>query len=131
MSTKLRATTRYLLIDQLKLLGQSLLAVIAIFIVMPFFFALVTGGLQSYSLLNTLGNMNIGFLLMIFLFIANSLTYENFKLLIQNGISRKTYWAARVWTIIIIGFGGELISSIYYYGVAAPIRHFSMHAALM
>ncbi|RRK09431.1 ABC transporter permease [Lactiplantibacillus garii] len=131
MSTKLRATTRYLLIDQLKMLGAAALTIIGLFMVLPFLFALVSGNLGNFSFSNTFGNFSWGFLLGMFLFIANSLTYDSFKLLIQNGISRKTFWSAKVLVVLMIAFAGELVSALYYYGISAPLRGLSMHAALM
>lgn len=131
MSTKVRATTRYLLTEQFRLLWQSFAAVIAVFVLMPLLFALVTGNIQNFSLLTTLGNLTLGVMFGFFLFIVESLTYDNFKLMIQNGISRKTYWLARVYTVILISLIGEFISALYYYAVSAPIRGMSTHAAMM
>mgnify|MGYP003362344612 FL=1 len=131
MSTKLRATTRCLLMNQLKALGEAFLAVIAIFIVIPFVLAVVSGSLSSFSLPNTIANFSWGFLIGAFIFLYNSLTYDNFKLFIQNGISRKTFWATKIITTVIIAVIGELFVAFYRYAISAPIWGISAHAALM
>lgn len=131
MSSKVRATTRYLLIEQLKLLGQSLAALLIIFILLPLLFALVTGNISNFHVLSSLSNLAIGFIFFFFIFIISSLTYDNFKLMIQNGISRKTYWLSRVYTVLIISLLGELVSALYYYGISAPLRQLSTNDAIL
>lgn len=116
MSTKVRTTTRYLLTEQLKMLGWSFAAIVLILFIIPFLFALVTGNISNYSLTGSISSLSFGgifFIFFLFIFIIESLTYDNFKLLIQNGISRKTYWQARINTVILLSLLGTLVVFIY------------------
>lgn len=130
MSTKLRATTRYLLLEQLKQLAQGYLALLVIFVILPLLVALVTGNITNFNLLKTVGNFSLGAFLALFLFILNVTTYDVFKLLIQNGIARRTYWAARMICLVVLSVLGEAIVALYYYGVYAPMHSLTTQRAL-
>ncbi|WP_048000392.1 hypothetical protein [Lactiplantibacillus herbarum] len=131
MSTKVRTTTRYLLTEQLKLLGWALLAVVMIMVIIPLLFSLVTGNISNYSFTGSISNLALGVLFFFFIFIIESLTYDNFKLLIQNGISRRTYWQARVNTVVLLSLIGTILAFIYAYGVHAPLNHLSSNSILL
>lgn len=127
MSAKLKGTTRYLLREQLSYLGVVYLIVLAALIGMPLISAIFNHNLTWQLLLNSL-SINVGFIFGCFIFILPMLTYDNFKLLIQNGISRKTYWRARLLNIISLSFIGEAIAMAYYFFVTNPIAHRSFSA---
>lgn len=122
MSTKVRAVTTTLLKEQFKLLAQSFGAVILIFVCLPLLYNLMVGNIAHYNFLGNISDLGLGFIFAIMLFIGSALTYDDFKLLIQNGIARKTYWVSRVYTVVIVSLVGELIAALYYYLVTAPVR---------
>ncbi|MFC6182334.1 ABC transporter permease [Lactiplantibacillus daowaiensis] len=125
MSTKLRAVTRYLIKEQFQLLGWTYLCLFAAFVILPFLMALFTGNLKGFSFISTVSDLGLGVVFGFFIFMTMSLTYEHFKLLIQNGISRKTFWQARILTLLVMSVAGEFIAALYNYGVTAPVHHHS------
>ncbi|MFB9770408.1 ABC transporter permease [Lactiplantibacillus modestisalitolerans] len=131
MNTKLNVTTRYLLTDQLKTMGQSFLWLLAVFFGLPFIYRILTGfRFENYSIVSALNNLGLGIMFALFMFVFQSLTYDYFKLFIQNGISRTTYWLSRIYAIIIISFIGELLCALYSYGFSAPTRGMTTHQML-
>ncbi|MFC6165507.1 ABC transporter permease [Lactiplantibacillus dongliensis] len=130
MSTKRWAVTRYILMEQLQLLWRAYAIILIAFVVLPLLFAILTGNLGHYSFTSTLTDLGIGVAFGFFISITMSLTYDNFKLLIQNGISRKTYWQARVISLIGLSFGMEIIATLYNFLVTAPARGHSGQAFL-
>ncbi|ALO04944.1 ABC transporter permease [Lactiplantibacillus paraplantarum] len=131
MSIKVRNTTRYLLTEQLKMTGWSILTLFAVFGVLPLLFALITGNIRQYSPLGNFADLSLGALFFMLIFIVGALTYDNFKLFIQNGISRQTYFQARVLALLMLSGLFVIINAIYYYGIHAPYLHWSTNAALM
>ncbi|WP_251898416.1 ABC transporter permease [Lactiplantibacillus paraplantarum] len=131
MSIKVRNTTRYLLTEQLKMTGWAVLTMIAVLGIFPLFFALVTGNISHYSPLSNFADLNFSVLFFMLIFIIESLTYDNFKLFIQNGISRLTYFQARVLVLFTLSSLFVIINAIYYYGIHAPYLHWSTNTALM
>jgi len=122
MSAKLKLTTRYLLREQLKILGYVYLMIVVSIVCFPLGSALITRQLTSQTILNTL-QINLGFTFGCVIFIIMTFTYDNFKLLIQNGISRRTYWRARVLTVIALSFIGDLVATSYHFLVNTPLQH--------
>lgn len=130
MSTKRWAVTRYLFMEQLQLLWRTYAFILVAFVVLPLLFAILTGNLSHYSFGSTLTDLGIGAVFGFFILVTMSLTYDNFKLFIQNGISRKTYWQAKVINLIGLSFGMEIISALYNFLVTAPARGHSGQAFL-
>jgi len=122
MSAKLKVATRYLFREQLKYLGLVYFYVIASLAVIPFLFALFTGTLNHLSF-GHLFVFNFSFIFGLFAFIWMTFSYDNFKLFIQNGISRKTFWLARLLSLLMVSLIGELLATIYYFAVSNPIQH--------
>ncbi|PRO84992.1 ABC transporter permease [Lactiplantibacillus pentosus] len=131
MSTKVQRTTRYLLLDQLKLAGWSILTLIGLFIVLPLLVALLTGNIGHYQFLRDIANLNPGALFFLLIFIFGALTYDNFKLFIQNGISRRTYFSARLLSLILFSALCVIVGGIYYFAIHAPYMHWSTQQALL
>ena len=131
MSIKLRITTRYLLTEQLKLTGWSLVGCAVVFGILPLFLALISGNISQYSPLSNFANLSLSALFFMLIFIIGILTYDNFKLFIQNGISRPTYFQARVFALFALSGLFVILNAIYYYGIHAPYLHWSANTALM
>lgn len=125
MSAKLKTTTRYLLLEQLRYLGFIGIFFLVSTLGSQLISAIVAGKFSWQTFLSSF-TVNIGFLFGLFILVFMMLTYDNFKLLIQNGISRKTYWRARVLSIISLSLIGDLIAAAYYYLVTTPIEHRSL-----
>ncbi|VDG18851.1 hypothetical protein [Lactiplantibacillus mudanjiangensis] len=122
MPTKLRTTTHYLFTEQLRLLGWTYVYLIAIFLILPFIFDLISGNLKDFSLTGSIATLGLGAVFGLFLMITMSLTYDHFKLFIQNGISRKTFWRARILSMLAMGLVGTIITAIYDYAIVVPLR---------
>ncbi|ASG80600.1 ABC transporter permease [Lactiplantibacillus pentosus] len=131
MSTKVQRTTRYLLLDQLKLAGWSFFVLIWLFAVLPLLVDLLTGNLSHYSFFQDLASMNLGALFFLLIFIFGALTYDNFKLFIQNGISRRTYFSARLLSLILMSALCVIIGGIHFFAFHAPYMHWSTQQALL
>jgi len=125
MSIKQRSVTRYLFREQLQLLLQTFGFLLASFIVLPLLFAILTGNLSNFSLHDSVTELGLGVAFGFFIFITMTLTYDNFKLFIQNGISRKTYWQAKIVSMMILSFFMEIVSTLYNFLVTAPARGIS------
>ncbi|EKW98845.1 hypothetical protein [Ligilactobacillus saerimneri] len=52
-------------------------------------------------------------------------TYPDFKYLIQNGVSRRTYWKGKVWAIVIAGALTRLLSYLLYFATQVPFQALS------
>ncbi|AVK63599.1 ABC transporter permease [Lactobacillus sp. CBA3606] len=130
MSTKTRAVTRHLLKEYTQTLGWSYAIVLIVLVVLPVLFSLLTGEISKYDFASNFANLNVGMIFGFVVFILYALTYDNFKLLIQNGISRKTYWQARLSSLTIFSLFGTLIAFIYNYGIAAPLLNTTLQSKL-
>ncbi|GAJ26906.1 hypothetical protein JCM15457_1858 [Liquorilactobacillus sucicola DSM 21376 = JCM 15457] len=62
-------------------------------IVFPMILSFMTGA--NYSLVEAIKNITLGPMLYIIVGCLALLSYSDFKILIQNGVSRHTYWKAR------------------------------------
>ena len=126
MSIKVRNTTRYLLTEQLKMTGWSVLACAVAFGILPLFFAFISDNISQYSPLSNFANLSLSALFFMIIFITGALTYDYFKLFIQSGISRQTYFQARVFALLMLSGLLVIINAIYYYGIHAPYLHLSL-----
>ncbi|MFC6182335.1 hypothetical protein [Lactiplantibacillus daowaiensis] len=113
MTTKTRAATRYLLLEQWQSLWQALVWGLGLFIGLPFIISLLTGNLAHFSWLTTFRNFGIGYIWALFTFVMALLNYDHFKLFIQSGLSRKILYRARLWTLAIISLLGTLVVTSY------------------
>ncbi|WP_243674150.1 hypothetical protein [Lentilactobacillus kisonensis] len=89
---KTRQVTKYLFKKQLPQIGVVYLTLIALIIILPFLLAAVSGTLSSFSIIDQLRGGSVSAVFGLYIFVVSTLSYENFKFLIQNGISRKTFF---------------------------------------
>lgn len=68
MSIKVRNTTRYLLTEQLKMTGWSVLALFVVFGILPLLFAVITGNIRQYSPLGNFASLSLRPLLHAYLY---------------------------------------------------------------
>ncbi|BDZ31677.1 ABC transporter permease [Lactiplantibacillus sp. WILCCON 0030] len=122
--------TRYLFKEQLPYLGWAILIVIAAETLLPLLLALLTGRLSTFSWRSHLSGLGIGFIVGLFIFIIHLQTYDNFKLVIQNGISRRTYWLARFYNLLVMSFIGTIFTLINDFAIAAPAMRIDVFAQL-
>lgn len=131
MSTKVRALTHYYFMEQLKYLGWVYALLIATFGLLPALFSLFSGQFTAMTLVYNLSDLGAGVVFWFFIFITMSLTYENFKLCIQNGLSRRTYFKARVNSLLLLSLIGVIIATAYYFLITANVQHHSTLKALL
>lgn len=82
-------------------------------IVFPMVLSFITG--TNYNLVEAIRNITLGPMLYIIIGCLALLSYSDFKILIQNGISRRTYWKAKV--IAFLGISGlsQVIGILYVF----------------
>ncbi|WP_054669022.1 hypothetical protein [Lentilactobacillus senioris] len=103
---KNKVVSKYLFQKHIKLLAVAYLYALIILVVMPIFFAIISGTFGTFSISNTIENSNVGFITTLILGGMALLSYEDYKFLIQNGISRNTYFKNQISSygaIILIG----------------------------
>lgn len=120
---KTNRVTKYLFKKQF----QYLLMAYAIFFIVntvwPLLLALGSGTLRYYSLSNELGNTSYFFFVTTFaIAYLSSATYENYKFLIQNGISRNTFFRGQIQTTGLLILIGSLVNEIDYWLIIVPIK---------
>lgn len=119
---KIGPTTNYLLQKQLKIFGLAYIYSFAFLIVLPFLLYLLSGDISAYSFSNALVDTPISGIFYIYMIVISLLSYENFKFLIQNGISRKTFFISQLKVYLIIGLIGNIINQIYNYLIVYPLN---------
>ncbi len=128
---KTRAITKYLFKKQIVLLGEMYLIAFAAIYILPLLLSLISGTLSQYSFLNILRTSPISGFFNFFMFVISMLSYENFKMLIQNGISRKTFFEAQITVYGIFILIGNTINLLYNYLVFLPMTHRSTFNVFM
>ncbi|KRK99431.1 hypothetical protein FD04_GL002248 [Secundilactobacillus odoratitofui DSM 19909 = JCM 15043] len=108
-----KAAFKYQFQNLLKLLGWSYLWAVVGIVVLPFIFSLILGQADDYSLSSYIPNGLTAIVLTIFVFVTGGMTYDGFKLFIQNGIGRKTYFRSKVYALALIIVLGEAINLVY------------------
>lgn len=121
MPNKSWRLTRYLFKEQLQYLGWTYLIVILAETLLPFFLSLINGTISGFSWPSHLSGLGIGAIFGFFIFLVYLQTYDNFKLFIQNGISRQTYWLARCYNLLIMSGVGVILAILNDFAIAAPL----------
>ncbi|GBG93670.1 ABC transporter permease protein [Ligilactobacillus salitolerans] len=109
---KLEKVFKYQLRQGLKSLGWTMVWAVALVIVLPFIFVILSGGRQ-FTVEDFLPFQLLDIVLFVFLMIYSAQTYDGFQLMIQNGIGRKTFFYSRLLTIVTLALGGHILSIIY------------------
>lgn len=130
MPNKSWRLTRYLFKEQLQYLGWSYLTIIVLATVVPFLMAVLNGTLSTFSWRSHLSGLGLGAIFGFFIFIVGLQNYDNFKLFIQNGISRRTYWLARVTNLLIMSAVGVLLAIINDFAISAPLLRLDVFGLL-
>jgi len=110
---KVKQVSKYLFEHQISLVGQMYLWTIVVMLILPALLALITGTIQDFSFTDQLAGTPIGFLVTSFVFVISSLTYTNFKLLIQNGISRITFFRGEVISLMLVTLITNIINLLF------------------
>lgn len=97
MASKLRRTSRDLLLNYLKYYGWTLLGILV-------FSALIAGMNHYETLADVLGFAPLSFITVMVSMVFALYTYSDFKYLIQNGVSRKTYWRGKALALLALAF---------------------------
>lgn len=120
---KTKQVTKYLFRRQIIILGEMYLVTFVTIYLLPFLLSLITGTLGSYSFTNILKNSPISGFFGFFMFVLAALSYENFKFLIQNGISRTTFFEAQISVYGIFVLIGNSVNLLYNYAIYVPMTH--------
>lgn len=120
---KTNKITKYLFKRQIVILGEMYLVTFLAIYILPLLLSIITGSLRSYSFGNILKNSPITGFFTFFMFIIATLSYENFKFLIQNGISRKTFFEAQITVYGLFILIGNTINLLYNYLIYTPMAH--------
>lgn len=92
---KTKQVIKYLFKKQLPLIGVVYLTLIALIIILPFLLSVISGTLSSFSIVDQLRGGSVSAVFGFYIFVISTLSYENFKFLIQNGVSRSTFFLKR------------------------------------
>ncbi|EHO48267.1 hypothetical protein [Lentilactobacillus kisonensis] len=120
---KTRQVTKYLFKKQLPQIGVVYLTLIALIIILPFLLAAVSGTLSSFSIIDQLRGGSVSAVFGLYIFVVSTLSYENFKFLIQNGISRKTFFEAQLTVNGLLILIGNTFNLLYGYLFLSPITN--------
>ncbi|GAF35250.1 hypothetical protein [Lentilactobacillus farraginis] len=120
---KTNKITKYLFKKQVVILGEMYLVTFAAIYILPLILSLITGTLHDYSFVDILRTSPITGFFGFFMFVIATLSYENFKFLIQNGISRKTFFEAQITVYGLFLLIGNSINLLYNYFVYIPMTH--------
>ncbi|GHP14358.1 ABC transporter permease [Lentilactobacillus fungorum] len=120
---KTSQVTKYLFKKQLPLIGVVYLTLIVLIVVLPFILALVSGTLSSFSVVDQLRSGSVSAVFGLYIFVISTLSYENFKFLIQNGISRKTFFEAQLTVNGLLVLIGNTFNLLYGYLFLSPITN--------
>ncbi|MFT9004311.1 MAG: ABC transporter permease [Liquorilactobacillus hordei] len=111
MTKKEISVTNYFFKNTVKKLGYILIWIVFASLFFPWLFS--GFNFSSLSVKNVLTDTNLGPTLSILISGIALFPYNDFKLLIQNGISRKTFWKARVLSFLAVSILGQLIGIIF------------------
>ncbi len=103
----------YLLRTYLKTLGFFYACAVAGIVILPALITVILGQAQHYTLADALPGGLTAIVLGFYLIVYGAITYDGFKLFIQNGIGRKTYFWSKTAALGIIILFGELINILY------------------
>lgn len=130
---KIKAAFSYQLKNYIKSFGWVYLWSIAAVVILPFLISLILGRINVYDFSDYLPQMLPALILGFYLFVFGGISYDGFKLFIQNGIGRKTYFyskLAALTTILIVGEGINLVyGAVYHQFINAkqnPVMTFSV-----
>lgn len=120
---KTNKVTKFLFRRQIIGLAEMYLFLFAAFLVLPFLFSAISGSLNDYSLTNQMQGSWVTAAFGLYMFVISTLSYENFKFLIQNGISRETFFNAQVIVNGLLILIGNTFNLVYQYAVLMPLGH--------
>lgn len=118
---KTKQVIKYLFKKQLPLIGVVYLTLIALIIILPFLLSVISGTLSSFSIVDQLRGGSVSAVFGFYIFVISTLSYENFKFLIQNGVSRSTFFEAQLSVNGLLILIGNTFNLLYGYLFLSPI----------
>lgn len=125
MTAKEVSVTNYFFKNTLKKLGYILIWIIFSSLFFPWVFS--GFNFSSISLRSILTDTTLGPVLSILISGIALFPYNDFKLLIQSGISRKTFWKARILSFLAVSILGQLIGIVV--GLLNPYTNHSWYGS--
>ncbi|MGF2385931.1 ABC transporter permease [Lentilactobacillus otakiensis] len=120
---KTNKVTKFLFRRQIIGLAEMYLFLFAAFLILPFLFSAISGSLDDYSLSRQMQGSWVTAAFGVYMFAISTLSYENFKFLIQNGISRPTFFNAQIVVNGLLILIGNTFNLVYQYLVLMPLVH--------
>lgn len=120
---KTNKVTKFLFRKQIIGLGEMYVLLFAAFLVLPFIFSLISGSLSDYSLADQMRGTWVTAAFGIYMFAISTVSYENFKFLIQNGVSRPTFFNSQIIVNGLLILIGNTFNLAYQYLVLMPLVH--------
>lgn len=120
---KTNKVTKFLFRRQVIGLAEMYLFLFAAFLILPFLFSAISGSLDDYSLSQQMQGSWVTAAFGVYMFAISTLSYENFKFLIQNGISRPTFFNAQIVVNGLLILIGNTFNLVYQYLVLMPLVH--------
>lgn len=120
---KTNKVTKFLFRKQIIGLAEMYVFLFAAFLVLPFIFSLISGSLSDYSLAEQMRGTWVTAAFGVYMFAISTLSYENFKFLIQNGISRQTFFNSQIVVNGLLILIGNTFNLAYQYLVLMPLVH--------
>lgn len=114
ITVKNKVVTKYLFQKHIKSLIVAYLYAIIILFVMPLFFAIISGTFGTFSMGETVAGINAGYITTFILGAIALLSYEDYKFLIQNSISRNTFFKGQVNSYGMVILIGAAFDELYY-----------------
>ncbi|PWF99541.1 hypothetical protein [Levilactobacillus bambusae] len=111
--TRFKSVFAYTFNRMIRQLAATFIIVLLFLVAVPLFFAVISGTLSEYSIMDAVRSGVYPMVVGWFLIVIGAETYPQFKMMIQNGVSRLTYWRAKVCAILLITFIGTIFNLVY------------------
>lgn len=115
---RIKAAFSYQLKNYFKSFGWVYLWSIAVVVILPFAISLILGRINIYDISDYLPQFLPALILSFYLFVYGGISYDGFKLFIQNGLGRKTYFFSKLYAltvILVVGEGINLLYGVFYH----------------
>lgn len=110
---RIKAALSYQLKNYFKSFGWVYLWSIAVVVILPFVISLLLGRINIYDINDYLPQFLPALILSFYLFVFGGISYDGFKVFIQNGLGRKTYFISKLLALTVILLVGEAINVLY------------------
>lgn len=122
MPAQRRIVIVYLFQKMLQRLSYAFLWLVLALLLLPIFGSMLSGNFSQLNLSRELRNSSLGFTLLLLAAVIAMYHYDDFKLLIQNGISRRTYWQAKIIALTWLTLLTQLVGYLYRFLICGALN---------